>query len=373
MQASGSRAGRGFLFAIATLCAPAAGCFHASSVNVPQHPGIEPAPYIMARNGDTTYFADPRYEETLPRELQKVTMPEIVIEPPDILRIELVRVAPTAGYKIEAQDVLFLQLTHTGQTEPLLGEVLVGPDGQINLGPTYGGLLKVSGLTVEQAREAIEKSAKAANVKDPKVQLSLLQSRALGQIRGEYLVRPDGTIGLGTYGDVRVVGNTLGQAKVAIERHLARFLTAPEVAVDVAAYNSKLYYVIFDGGGRGQQIVRLPITGNDTVLDAVAQVFGLSPVSSEHHIWIARPSPAALNQELILPVDWASITRSGHTATNYQLLPGDRVFVKANPLVTTDNWISMILSPFERVFGVALLGQTSIQTLADPRLVGGAR
>jgi polysaccharide export outer membrane protein len=368
MRAKGL-AGRGFLFAVAACCAPAAGCF--SLPRLPARaPVEEAAPTYLAA---PTSFADPRFDDTLPRELSKVTMPELRIEPPDILRIDLLRVAPVAGYKIEALDVLALQLTYTGQTEPFAGEVLVGPDGQINLGPTFGGLIKVSGLTIDQARAAIEQRARDTNVKDPKAQLSLVQSRALGQIRGEYLVRPDGTVGLGTYGSVRLVGLTLNEAKAVIERHLAGTLTAPEVAVDIAAYNSKVYYVIYDGGGRGQQVVRLPITGNDTVLDAVAQLNGLSPVSSQHHIWVARPAPAAANQQLILPVDWKGITRSAGTGTNYQLLPGDRIYVQANSLIAADNWVAMILSPFERVFGSLLLGQTSIQALNDPSTVGGGR
>ena len=53
------------------------------------------------------------------------------------------------------------------------------------------------------------------------------------------------------------------------------------MSVDVLAYNSKVYYVIMDGGGYGQQIVRLPCTGNETVLDAIAQVNGLPQVASK--------------------------------------------------------------------------------------------
>ena len=42
-------------------------------------------------------------------------------------------------------------------------------------------------------------------LKDPKAVVSLSQSRALQQIRGEHLVQPDGTVNLGTYGSVRIV------------------------------------------------------------------------------------------------------------------------------------------------------------------------
>lgn len=349
------------------LAVAACACLSAGCVSMPQSTEMVDASNSQLQ---ASAFADPRYNDTLPRELQKMTMPEYMIEPPDILRIDLLRVIPPPGYKVEAGDILFLQITYPGQTEPFAGEVLVGPDGQINLGTTYGGVVKVSGLTIDQAREAVERQALAANVKNPKAQLSLTQSRALAQIRGEYLVRPDGTVGLGTYGSVRLVGQTLTQARATIEKHLSQTLTHPEVAVDVAAYNSKIYYVIYDGGGRGQQVVRLPITGNDTVLDAVSQLNGLSPVSSQHHIWVARPSPSNVGTELVLPVDWQGITESASTSTNYQLMPGDRLYVKANALVTVDNWVGMILSPVERVFGVALLGQTSVQTLRHPSILG---
>ncbi len=367
MHATPCRAARGGVFAVAGWCLLNAGCL------TPPAP-MPPAPYTHPANKpNEMVFADPRFDQALPRELQKVSMPEYVVEPPDILRIELLRVAPTPDYKVEAQDALFVQITYPAQTEPFAVEALVGPDGRINLGTTFGGVIKVSGLTVAEVRDAVEKQAFAANVKSPKAQVSLLLSRSLSQIRGEYLVRPDGTVGLGTYGSVRLVGQTLTQAKATVERHLARALVAPEIFVDVAAYNSKIFYVIYDGGGRGQQVARLPITGNDTVLDAVSQLFGLSPVSSQYHMWVARPTPAADCREMILPVDWLGITRSANTGTNYQLMPGDRLYVRANPLIETDNWLAMFLSPIERVFGVSLLGQTAIQTLKNPNIVGGGR
>src|SRR5262249_22667993 len=150
----------------------------------------------------------------------------------------------------------------------------------------------------------------------------------------------DGTIGLGTFGSVYVAGLTLGQAKLVIEKHLSNWLLDPQLSVDVFAYNSKVYYVIFDGGGYGQQVFRLPITGNETVLDAISLVQGLAPVSSKHHIWLARPSPACQGCNQIMPVDWIAITQGASTPTNYQVFPGDRLYVKANALITFDNYLA---------------------------------
>ena len=48
--------------------------------------------------------------------------------------------------------------------------------------------------------------------------------------------------------------------------------------MDVLAYNSKVYYVITDGGGAGEQVYRIPSNGNETVLDAIAAIEGIVAV-----------------------------------------------------------------------------------------------
>jgi RNA polymerase sigma factor (sigma-70 family) len=151
------------------------------------------------------------------------------------------------------------------------------------------------------------------------------------KIDGQRLVRPDGTIGLGQLGSVFVSGRTLEEARNAVAEHLARRLDGfdpKRLTVDVVAYNSKFFYVIVEDDDGGMQVHRFPITGNETVLDAVSQVDGLSAKALKKHVWIARPAPAG-RPEQILSVDWGAITRRGLAATNYQLLPGDRVFIKS--------------------------------------------
>jgi polysaccharide export outer membrane protein len=185
----------------------------------------------------------------------------------------------------------------------------------------------------------------------------------LQQIRGEHLVRPDGTVSLGNYGSVYVNGMTVAQAKQAIEAHLSQYLVRPEISLDVQGYNSKVYYVIMDLAGAGQQVVRLPLTGNETVLDAMSHLNGLPPAASKKRIWVARPSPAEMHCDQIMPVNWPAITQGGSTATNYQLLPGDRVYVQADFLINADTTLAKVLSPIERAFGVTLLATTTVQTI----------
>jgi polysaccharide export outer membrane protein len=55
-------------------------------------------------------------------------------------------------------------------------------------------------------------------------------------------------------------------------------------------------------------------------------------------------------------VAWEDIAALGQTDTNFQILPGDRVYIQADKLVAFDNYIEKIVAPFERIFGVSLLG-----------------
>ena len=94
----------------------------------------------------------------------------------------------------------------------------------------------------------------------------------------------------------------------------------------VPAYANKVYYVILDGGALGDRVYRMPVTGNETVLDALAQVDGLTHLHRKK-IWISRPG-GGFKRDQILPVNWEEITNErAPAATNYQVLAGDRVFV----------------------------------------------
>jgi protein involved in polysaccharide export with SLBB domain len=153
---------------------------------------------------------------------------------------------------------------------------------------------------------------------------------------------------------------TVDEARARIEAHLSQFLQQPEISVDVVGYNSKVYYVITEGAGFGDAVTRVPITGNETVLDAIAHINGLAQVSSKK-IWIARPCPYQHGTEQILTVDWVGVTKGAATATNYQVMPGDRIFVAQDRFIAFDTALGKFLSPAERFFGFTLLGTSAIQ------------
>jgi polysaccharide export outer membrane protein len=303
----------------------------------------------------------------MPRELSKVVLPTYTVEPPDILVIEAIHIVPRSPYHLRTSDLVAISVQGTLPDAPIAGAFPIQPGGMVALGVPYGSV-KIAGLTIEEAQEAV-RAALATQLRDPVVSVSLLEMSGKQQIAGTHLVGPDGTVTLGSYGSVPVVGLTLAETKQAIEIYLTQFLEDPEVSVDVFAYNSKSYYIITEGAGMGDGVSKWPITGNETVLDAVSNINGLTQLSSKR-IWIARPVPYSHDVQL-LPVDWQEVTAYGGAQTNYQLMPGDRLFVAEDSLVAFDTKLAKLLAPLERAMGFSLLGAGTATRFSGKVLQGG--
>ncbi len=251
-----------------------------------------------------------------------------VIEPPDVIQIEIHKLIPKKprSHLVDVFDVLQIRAKALSD-QPIDNCYTVGTDGTINLGPTYGSV-RVTGMTIDEIRTTLNESLHRW-IKDPSVSVQLARVSGVEPLTGQYRVGFGGLIYLRSYGVLKIAGKTVTEARVAIQDHLKQYLDSPELSVDVVACNSKVYYVITQVAGRDDKIQRLPITGNETVLDAIAQVDGLSQISSKK-IWIARSAPrffGCLDCQQILPIEWDAIVQGAQTATNYQLLPRDRVYI----------------------------------------------
>ena len=157
----------------------------------------------------------------LPRELQKVSLPDYVVEPPDILLIEVSSGQKLPNAKIRPGELLQVRVGNTLSVDTFDDPVArafkqiddtyrVQPDGTLNFGPEYGAV-SITGLTIVEARRLIELSLRQT-LQNPQVYLSHATDQADQPITGEHLVRPDGTVSLGIYGSVYVSGSTLSAA-----------------------------------------------------------------------------------------------------------------------------------------------------------------
>ena len=318
-------------------------------------------------------------QNEVPRELRKVSLPAYVIEPPDVLLIETVNNIRPASAPVHVGEALLVQVNRTiplsqleepvsAQFKTINGMYAIGSDGYLNLGPEYGKVL-VADLPLEEIQRRVDSHLRQL-LTNPQVLVTLPAPQNKQFIAGPHLVRPDGTVGLGVYGSVYVTGLTLQQARGQIEQHLSQYIYRPEVSLDVLAYNSKVYYVITDGGGAGEQVYRIPATGNETVLDAIAGINGLPTVASKGSIWIARPSPNQCAPDQVLTIDWNAIAQGAQTGTNYQVLPGDRIYVKASPFIIFDTKLGRFIAPIERVLGITILGNGTVRSLQGKSLSG---
>lgn len=327
-----------------------AGChaidYYDQSLQDPVPPGMEPA-----------------------RELSMVSLPAYRIEPPDLLRIDVPKLVPLPPYRIEPYDALEINVIGTLLDQPINNYYLVEGEGTVNLGPAYG-TARVAGMTLEEAQAAIDAHLRKV-LKNPVVSVRLARASGMqpiatptdrhGNLIG-WAVGPDGTVNLRQYGSVEVAGLTLGEAKAAIEKHLSQHFDSPQASVGVVNYNSKVFYIITEGANAGDQIVRVAVTGNETVLDAISLVGGLSQLSSKK-IFIARPAPGGFDCEQILPVDWDAIAKGASTATNYQIMPDDRVFIVENKVMALTNLVNMVVRPFETVAGFTSLNVSMIRNM----------
>ena len=122
-------------------------------------------------------------------------------------------------YVIEPPDILLIRASRaiTLPTQPLDGQHLVKMDGSVNLG-IYGEVF-LAGRTLEQARDVVA--------------AALLARRVKGR-------------------DPKDLGNPTAKETELTVEDIKR-----ELQVDVLAYNSKFYFIVIDGGGYGERVFRV--------------------------------------------------------------------------------------------------------------------
>ncbi|WP_020473873.1 polysaccharide biosynthesis/export family protein [Zavarzinella formosa] len=159
------------------------------------------------------------------------------------------------------------------------------------------------------------------------------------RIPADQTVLPDGTIDLGKYGRLVAAGKTVPE----IELDVLTLVTKKERegkdkdgkikdpadkddpigSIDVRLVNrqSKVFYVFGEVTTPG----RFQLTGNECVLDAILLAGGLTDRSSWQNILLVRPTGDGPG--MVLKVNYGDIVRVGAGMTNYQIQPGDRIYV----------------------------------------------
>ncbi len=174
------------------------------------------------------------------------------------------------------------------------------------------------------------------------------------RLSSDQTVQQDGTIELGAYGRLQVAGLSAEEIQTQVQEIVTRKETqkyqqrmalvshrtggiSPEpdsdeqedygVTVRLVNKESGLFYVMGEVNAPGSY----PLVGHETVLDAIIAAGGLSDRCNDHKIILTRPQ-ADGQPRAILPICYQQILQLGDVSTNYQLMPGDRIYVPSMTL-----------------------------------------
>ena len=165
------------------------------------------------------------------------------------------------------------------------------------------------------------------------------------RLPGDQTVQQDGTIELGQYGRLQVMGRSAEEIQSQVSSMISGIESAKHerkialasyqgdsnraesdvdygVAVRLVNQDSALYYVMGEVNSPGSY----SLVGHETVLDAIIAAGGLSDRANDHKIIVTRPQLPG-EPRVVLPACYQQILQLGDVSTNYQLLPGDRIYV----------------------------------------------
>lgn len=147
------------------------------------------------------------------------------------------------------------------------------------------------------------------------------------RLPGDQPVLPDGTVNLGKYGQHVVTGKTVAEIEAIVKSAIQTPKVGP-ITVRIVSRQSKVYYVLGAVNSPGV----FTLNGRESVLDGIVAAGGLTDGASRNNIILARPSRPC-SCRTVLPVCYRDIVQLGDTTTNYQLAPGDRIYVPSRTLI----------------------------------------
>jgi protein involved in polysaccharide export with SLBB domain len=143
-----------------------------------------------------------------------------------------------------------------------------------------------------------------------------------GEFDGLYTVGPDGCLTFREYGTARVEGQTLPGVGQAVGQTVG---SPPErVHVRVAEFASRHLVLVGEVVGRHRTI---PYQGEETVLDVLQRVGGITPGAEPTEIYVVRSHIGDLQRPEVFHVDLEAIVIDRDHHTNIRVRPYDQIFV----------------------------------------------
>lgn len=218
-------------------------------------------------------------------------------------------------------------------------------------------LYPAGSFLTEQAEQVLDQSPRHVSL-PRELDLGVLQSHHLQpgdvlllepvdlasdlRLPADQKVLVDGTLDLAEFGRLVVAGMTVEDAEQLIQNTIHNQVQKrqgegldagsdkagnqePDLRVNVRLLEPiHHYYVLGEVNSPGSY----SLEGHETVLDGILRAGGLTGAASPCKVLLARPTTPS-SCRVTLPICYREITQLGDTETNYQLMPGDRIFVSS--------------------------------------------
>ncbi len=176
-------------------------------------------------------------------------------------------------------------------------------------------------------------------------------------------IRPDGFITFENLGSIQAANKTPEEVSQLIRvKVLELYALAGENPIDVqiAAYQSKFYYVLGEVEHPGPKI----ITGRDTTFSAIAAATP-TPLAWDKRIQIIRPSSDPNKKPKIFELNFKKMMVHGNLTKNVLLQEGDIVYVPPTVLASLGKAVQEITTPINSSFSTVNTVQRTFEGPAD--------
>lgn len=176
----------------------------------------------------------------------------------------------------------------------------------------------------EAAVQAVLQQAQAKKTDYKLSGADLLQVTVFGEkdLDRQVRVSQNGTITFPLVGSILVGGLTTAEAERELAKGLSAYVRSPQLTVFIKEYGNKKVFVFGQVAKPGA--VELPTETNLTVLEAVSQVGGFTPIASADRTRVIRQVDGK-SQSFVIEV--SAITKRGEKSKDLALEPNDIVFV----------------------------------------------
>jgi polysaccharide export outer membrane protein len=171
-------------------------------------------------------------------------------------------------------------------------------------------------------------------------------------------IRPDGCVSFENLGSIPIAGKTPEQVADLLRTKVLELYTLPgdnPIDVQIAAYQSKVYYVLGEVERPGPKIC----TGRDTALSAIAAA-NPTALAWDKRIRVIRPSSDKNARSKIFELNFKKMMVHGDVSKNVLLQEGDIIYVPPTLLASLGKTVQEVTAPVTSTFSTINIIQRTV-------------